>query len=149
MEMELPKLRQHIASHEATRIAQGAQIKELMAANALLEMPWHKFAEEAQSAEGVDTQTFVTRLWKKIEDQRRALSTVESLNHANQQLAVERDQLRSANEALPILRNCLGNLYVAVQRFAPQDADIQFAMREAGMALGPPYADAAPSASEE
>jgi hypothetical protein len=38
-----------------------------------------------------------------------------------------------------ILRSCLGNLYAAVQRFGPIDADIQFAMREAAQALGPPY----------
>jgi hypothetical protein len=43
---------------------------------------------------------------------------------------------------VPILRNCLGNLFAAVQRFAPIDADIQFAMREAAQALGPPYSTA-------
>ncbi len=46
-----------------------------------------------------------------------------------------------------ILRNCLGNLYVAVQNLGrvpgvPRDADVQFAMREAAQALGPPYSTA-------
>jgi hypothetical protein len=40
---------------------------------------------------------------------------------------------------IALLRNCLGNLYAAVQRFGPIDADIQFAMREAAQVLGPPY----------
>lgn len=40
---------------------------------------------------------------------------------------------------IAIARNCLGNLYAAVQRFGPIDADIQFAMREAAQFLGPPY----------
>lgn len=45
-----------------------------------------------------------------------------------------------------LLRNCLGNLYAAVQRFgrrpdAPVDLDVQFAMREAAQLLGPPYSE--------
>jgi hypothetical protein len=56
-----------------------------------------------------------------------------------------------------ILRNCLGNLYVAVENLGrvpsvPRDADVQFAMREAAHALGPPYStstkEPAPSTPE-
>lgn len=49
---------------------------------------------------------------------------------------------RSKRDELPILRNVLGNLFAAVQRFGPVDADITFAMREAAIALGPPYSTA-------
>ena len=45
-----------------------------------------------------------------------------------------------------ILRNCLGNLYMAVARYGlrpdtPADKDVLFAMDEAARALGPPYSE--------
>lgn len=43
------------------------------------------------------------------------------------------------NDDLPLARNALGNLYMAVLKFGPIDRDIQFAMREAAKLLGPPY----------
>lgn len=52
-------------------------------------------------------------------------------------LRIERLVASQQNEAL--FRNCLGNLFMAVQRFAPIDADIEFAMREATKMLGAPY----------
>lgn len=66
--------------------------------------------------------------------------------------AAERREEREAEKAkrtrldVVLLRNCLGNLYVAVQRFGrkpecPVDLDVQFAMREAARALGPPYSE--------
>ena len=44
---------------------------------------------------------------------------------------------------LMIARNCLSNLFCAVQRFAPINDDISFAMREAAQYLGPPHAQKA------
>lgn len=54
---------------------------------------------------------------------------------------------RTADEPsgdLAIARNCLGNLYVAVENLGrvpsvPRDPDVMFAMREAAQFLGPPY----------
>lgn len=68
-------------------------------------------------------------------------------------LAIEAWNKRHSHEPgleVPILRNCLGNLYAAIQRTERfvGDADIKFAMREAAIALGPPYSTVTKGAND-
>ena len=63
------------------------------------------------------------------------------LGYNNALQAVEAALDRDASETsgdLPLARNALGNLYMAVLKFGPIDRDIQFAMNEAGQLLGSP-----------
>jgi cell division protein FtsB len=58
-----------------------------------LEMPWAKLVKEAAGDDGIDSQAFVTRLWKKIEDQKRELSRL-SQDNAQLQYALEQSEAK-------------------------------------------------------
>lgn len=55
-----------------------------------LEMPWAQLMKQANADEGVDTQVFMTRLWKKVEDQKRELAKLQPSSEPCEQQDLER-----------------------------------------------------------